>query len=124
MHARRLLVDCNKLAVDIDNEIAVVHNFIRDKYRLQFPELESLVSTHACGGHSSTVHNQYMVHHQYVTQHYSISVQYNIISTWHIIRTPSVHLPPSTHTRTHRARAHTHTHTHTRTHTHTVCPYG
>jgi hypothetical protein len=39
----RLLVDCNKLAVDIDNEIIIVHNFIRDKYRLKFPELESLV---------------------------------------------------------------------------------
>eukprot|EP00884_Botryococcus_braunii_P005496 jgi/Botrbrau1/14948/Bobra.0018s0052.1 len=39
----RLLVDCNQLAVDIDNEIAVVHNFMRDKYRLKFPELESLV---------------------------------------------------------------------------------
>jgi hypothetical protein len=36
-------VDCNQLAVDIDNEIAVVHNFMRDKYRLKFPELESLV---------------------------------------------------------------------------------
>ncbi|KAK9917190.1 hypothetical protein WJX75_001712 [Coccomyxa subellipsoidea] len=39
----RLLVDCNQLAVDIDNEIAVVHNFMRDKYRPKFPELESLV---------------------------------------------------------------------------------
>eukprot|EP00879_Flechtneria_rotunda_P011202 GHRR01011700.1.p1 GENE.GHRR01011700.1~~GHRR01011700.1.p1 ORF type:complete len:418 (+),score=108.76 GHRR01011700.1:198-1451(+) len=39
----KLLVECNKLAVDIDNEIVVVHNFIRDKYRLKFPELESLV---------------------------------------------------------------------------------
>lgn len=29
----RLLVDCNQLAVDIDNEIAIVHNFMRDKYR-------------------------------------------------------------------------------------------
>ncbi|CAA0814146.1 pre-mRNA processing ribonucleoprotein binding region-containing protein [Striga hermonthica] len=38
-----LIVDCNALMVDIDNEIAVVHNFIRDKYRLKFPELESLV---------------------------------------------------------------------------------
>lgn len=27
----RLLVDCNQLAVDIDNEIVVVYNFIRDK---------------------------------------------------------------------------------------------
>eukprot|EP00240_Pyramimonas_obovata_P005008 CAMPEP_0118925824 /NCGR_PEP_ID=MMETSP1169-20130426/3648_1 /TAXON_ID=36882 /ORGANISM="Pyramimonas obovata, Strain CCMP722" /LENGTH=390 /DNA_ID=CAMNT_0006867233 /DNA_START=231 /DNA_END=1400 /DNA_ORIENTATION=+ len=39
----KLIVECNQLAVDIDNEIAVVHNFIRDKYRLKFPELESLV---------------------------------------------------------------------------------
>ncbi|KAG1662685.1 hypothetical protein FOA52_014611 [Chlamydomonas sp. UWO 241] len=38
-----LLVQCNKLAVDMDNEMSVVHNFVRDKYRLKFPELESLV---------------------------------------------------------------------------------
>ena len=31
--APRLLVDCNQLAVDIDNEIMIVYNFIRDKYR-------------------------------------------------------------------------------------------
>lgn len=29
--------------VDIDAEIAVVHNFMRDHYRSKFPELESLV---------------------------------------------------------------------------------
>ena len=29
----RLLVDCNQLAVDIDNEIAIVHIFMRDKYK-------------------------------------------------------------------------------------------
>lgn len=39
----QLIVDCNQLMVDIDNEIVIVHNFIRDKYRLKFPELESLV---------------------------------------------------------------------------------
>ena len=39
----RLLVDCNQLAVDIDNEIAIVHSFMKDKYRMKFPELESLV---------------------------------------------------------------------------------
>eukprot|EP00897_Mesotaenium_endlicherianum_P003999 jgi/Mesen1/3627/ME000020S03163 len=38
-----LIVECNALAVDIDNEVAIVHNFIRDKYRPKFPELESLV---------------------------------------------------------------------------------
>lgn len=36
-------MECNQLAVDIDNEIATVHNFVRDKYRTKFPELESLV---------------------------------------------------------------------------------
>lgn len=46
----RLLVDCNKLAVNIDNEIIIVHNFIRDKYRLKFPELESLVRKRGGGG--------------------------------------------------------------------------
>ncbi|KAK1567079.1 hypothetical protein Q3G72_007799 [Acer saccharum] len=29
----QLIVDCNTLSVDIDNEIVAVHNFIRDKYR-------------------------------------------------------------------------------------------
>lgn len=41
--AYKLLVDCNALAVDIDNEIINIYNFIRDKYRSKFPELESLV---------------------------------------------------------------------------------
>ncbi|TXG72197.1 hypothetical protein EZV62_000776 [Acer yangbiense] len=39
----QLIVDCNALSVDIDNEIVAVHNFIRDKCRLKFPELESIV---------------------------------------------------------------------------------
>lgn len=39
----QLIVDCNVLSVDIENEIVIIHNFIRDKYRLKFPELESLV---------------------------------------------------------------------------------
>ncbi|VAH46163.1 unnamed protein product [Triticum turgidum subsp. durum] len=39
----QLIVDCNALSVDIENELIIVHNFIRDKYRLKFPELESLV---------------------------------------------------------------------------------
>ena len=41
--AYQLIVDCNALSVEIDNEIQTVHNFIRDKYRNKFPELESLV---------------------------------------------------------------------------------
>lgn len=40
----KLIVDCNQLSVDIENEIVIVHNFIRDKYRLKFQELESLVN--------------------------------------------------------------------------------
>mmetsp|Transcript_28978 Transcript_28978/g.40009 ORF Transcript_28978/g.40009 Transcript_28978/m.40009 type:complete len:490 (+) Transcript_28978:12-1481(+) len=39
----KLIVECNSLMVDVENEITIVHNFIRDKYRLKFPELESLV---------------------------------------------------------------------------------
>ncbi|KAG7583580.1 Nop domain [Arabidopsis suecica] len=39
----KLIVDCNQLSADIENEIVIFHNFIRDKYRLKFPELESLV---------------------------------------------------------------------------------
>ena len=38
----RLLVDCNQLAVDIDNEIAIVHVFMRDKYKCV------LCPCHAC----------------------------------------------------------------------------
>jgi RNA processing factor Prp31 len=39
----QLIIDCNTLLVDIDNEIVLVYNFIWDKYRLQFPKFESLV---------------------------------------------------------------------------------
>lgn len=39
----QLIVECNSLMVDVENEITIIHNFIRDKYRLKFPELESLV---------------------------------------------------------------------------------
>jgi len=38
-----LVVTANKLLVDIENEIVVVHKFIRDQYQEKFPELESLV---------------------------------------------------------------------------------
>ena len=31
LRPRRLLVDCNQLAVDIDNELVVVHNWVRSK---------------------------------------------------------------------------------------------
>ncbi|PWA76320.1 pre-mRNA processing ribonucleoprotein binding region-containing protein [Artemisia annua] len=39
----QLIMECNTLSVDIENEIVIIYNFIRDKYRLKFPELESLV---------------------------------------------------------------------------------
>ncbi|OMO63211.1 hypothetical protein COLO4_32664 [Corchorus olitorius] len=39
----RQIVNCNALSADIENEIVIIHNFIRDKYRLKFPELESLI---------------------------------------------------------------------------------
>eukprot|EP00889_Picochlorum_renovo_P007547 jgi/Picre1/34577/NNA_002045.t1 len=39
----KFLVECNKLVVEIDNDIVNVYNYIRDRYRSKFPELESLV---------------------------------------------------------------------------------
>ena len=39
----QLIVDCNALSVDIDSEISVVHSFIRDKYKLKLPLLESRI---------------------------------------------------------------------------------
>ena len=38
-----LIVDANNLLVEIDNEIDIVHNFVRNIYRQRFPELEQLV---------------------------------------------------------------------------------
>ncbi|KAG1892637.1 hypothetical protein F4604DRAFT_1700640 [Suillus subluteus] len=35
-----LIVQANNLSVDVDNEILVVHKFIRDHYAAKFPELE------------------------------------------------------------------------------------
>ena len=37
------IVEYNALLVDIENEIIIIHNFIRDKYGFKFPELESIV---------------------------------------------------------------------------------
>ncbi|KAF9599573.1 hypothetical protein IFM89_039485 [Coptis chinensis] len=39
----QVIVDCNALSVDIENEIVIVHNFVWDNYRLKFLELEYLV---------------------------------------------------------------------------------
>lgn len=39
----QLIVATNNLAVEVDNEIILVHKFIRDHYSPRFPELESLI---------------------------------------------------------------------------------
>lgn len=39
----QLIVEANNLAVEIDNEINIIHKFVKDKYSKRFPELESLV---------------------------------------------------------------------------------
>lgn len=39
----QLIVEANDLAVLIDDDIATIHRFVRDKYSKRFPELESLV---------------------------------------------------------------------------------
>ena len=38
-----LIVDANNLLVEIDNEIDIIHNFVKGIYRRRFPELEQLV---------------------------------------------------------------------------------
>eukprot|EP00755_Sulcionema_specki_P005911 Sspe_Gene.34091::Locus_16585_Transcript_1_1_Confidence_1.000_Length_1630::g.34091::m.34091/K12844/PRPF31; U4/U6 small nuclear ribonucleoprotein PRP31 len=39
----QLLLESNKLVVDIDKDIAKVHKFIRDHYAIRFPELEGFI---------------------------------------------------------------------------------
>ena len=39
-----LLTQANTLSTSIDNEIILVHKFIRDHYSIRFPELETLIS--------------------------------------------------------------------------------
>ncbi|KAI0306944.1 hypothetical protein B0F90DRAFT_1807663 [Multifurca ochricompacta] len=39
-----VIVQANNLSVDVDNEIIVVHKFIRDHYAPKFPELERLIT--------------------------------------------------------------------------------
>uniref|UniRef100_A0A0D9VKK7 Nop domain-containing protein n=1 Tax=Leersia perrieri TaxID=77586 RepID=A0A0D9VKK7_9ORYZ len=39
----QLIADSNALLVDIDNEVTIIHNFIRDKYKKKLPLLESRV---------------------------------------------------------------------------------
>ncbi|BGP16230.1 U4/U6-U5 snRNP complex subunit prp31 [Rhodosporidiobolus nylandii] len=40
-----LIVQANNISVEIDNEMLIVHKFIRDHYLPRFPELDSLVSS-------------------------------------------------------------------------------
>ncbi|KMU90845.1 hypothetical protein CIHG_08649 [Coccidioides immitis H538.4] len=39
-----LLTESNSLSTSIDNEIILVHKFIRDHYSTRFPELETLIT--------------------------------------------------------------------------------
>ncbi|VDP81430.1 unnamed protein product [Echinostoma caproni] len=39
------IVEANNLMVEIDNEINIIHKYVRDLYSKRFPELESLVLT-------------------------------------------------------------------------------
>ena len=39
----KLIVEANGITVEIDNELNVIHKYVRDKYQRRFPELESLV---------------------------------------------------------------------------------
>lgn len=38
-----LIVEANNMAVSIDNEIILIHKFVKEKYSKRFPELDSLV---------------------------------------------------------------------------------
>eukprot|EP00741_Cyanophora_paradoxa_P007337 tig00001107_g7097.t1 len=39
----QLIVESNQLSIEIENEVAVLHKYVRDLYAHKFPELESLV---------------------------------------------------------------------------------
>lgn len=39
----KLIVRMNELSTDIDNEIMLIHKFVRDLYATKFPELENLI---------------------------------------------------------------------------------
>eukprot|EP01051_Picozoa_sp_SAG22_P015657 SAG22_NODE_2079_length_3040_cov_1.415845_2_plen_376_part_00 len=40
----KLIVRMNELSADIDNEILLIHKFVRDLYATKFPELENLIA--------------------------------------------------------------------------------
>jgi len=39
----KLIVDANNISAEVDNEITIIHKYVRDMYSGRFPELESLV---------------------------------------------------------------------------------
>lgn len=39
----QLIVEANSVAVDVDNEISIIHKFTKNKYQKRFPELDSLI---------------------------------------------------------------------------------
>ena len=39
----QLIVEANNLTVEVDNELSIIHKYLRDLYSKRFPELESLV---------------------------------------------------------------------------------
>lgn len=39
----QLIVEANTVAADIDNEVSVIHKFVKNKYQKRFPELDSLI---------------------------------------------------------------------------------
>jgi U4/U6 small nuclear ribonucleoprotein PRP31 len=39
----QLIVEANNVAVEIDNDISIIHKFVKDKYQKRFPELDSLI---------------------------------------------------------------------------------
>lgn len=39
----QLIVQANSVAVEIDNEIVLIHRFVKDKYKKRFPELDSMI---------------------------------------------------------------------------------
>lgn len=38
-------MEANNLSMEINNDVNVVHKFLRDKYQKRFPELETVVPT-------------------------------------------------------------------------------
>lgn len=41
----QVVVEANNLSMEINNDVNVVHKFLRDKYQKRFPELETVVPT-------------------------------------------------------------------------------